>query len=143
MEDELMDSKKTYSAFFIAGIILAKALTSATWTHAAEDPCANEETYPLINKADLQKAAESKSAFIVDVNSDSSYKKAHVPGAIHYGSHKNDFAKLLPADKNKLIVSYCGGPQCSAWKKAAEDACKQGYKNIRHFKEGISGWTKS
>jgi rhodanese-related sulfurtransferase len=41
-----------------------------------------------------------------------------------------------------MIVAYCGGPACTAWKKAAQDACKLGYTNIKHFKEGISGWKK-
>ena len=104
--------------------------------------CEKEETYPIISKADLKKVADDKSAFIVDVNSAESFKDAHVPGAIHYGDHKKDFETLLPADKSKMIVAYCGGPQCTAWFKAAEIACKKGYTNIYHFKDGISGWKK-
>jgi rhodanese-related sulfurtransferase len=103
--------------------------------------CKSEEHYPLITKAELQKAIDAKTAFIVDVNSSESFKEHHVPTAIHFGSTKN-FAKALPADKNEMIVAYCGGPQCTAWKKAAEQACKLGYTNIHHFKDGISGWIK-
>ena len=105
--------------------------------------CADEETFPLISKAELQAVAGKPDAFIVDVNSEGSFKKDHVPGAIHFGTHKKDFAKLLPKDKATLIVAYCGGPSCTAWHKAGEIACKAGYTNVKHFKDGISGWVKN
>ena len=123
-------------------LILLASLLFVSTSHAAPVDCAKEETFPIISKADLQKVVDQKSAFIVDANSDESFKDAHVPGAIHYGDHKNDFAKLLPTDKSKMIVAYCGGPSCTAWHKAAEQACKLGYTNIQHFKDGISGWKK-
>src|SRR4051812_7733573 len=92
----------------------------------AEKPttCADEEHYPLINKSELKKVAGKKSAFIVDVNSADSFKKAHVPGAIHFKAKKDEFTQLLPKDKNALVVAYCGGPQCTAWKEAAKIACE-------------------
>lgn len=105
--------------------------------------CSEESHYPLITKAELQELAQSKDAVIIDVNSKESYQKVHVPGAIHFGSHKKDFTSLLPAQKNAPIVAYCGGVLCTAWKKAAELACNKGYTNIRHYKEGIQGWVKS
>jgi rhodanese-related sulfurtransferase len=109
---------------------------------AAVPTCGDEEHYPLISRQELADASTAGTAFIVDVNSDESFKKVHVPGAIHFGSHEKDFATLLPKDKGAMIVAYCGGPQCTAWKKAAKQACEQGYTNIRHFKGGISGWVK-
>jgi rhodanese-related sulfurtransferase len=110
---------------------------------AKESNCEDESRYPLITKNELQEVVKDKSSFIVDVNSKDSYEKSHVPGAIHFGSHQKDFTKLLPENKSKMIVAYCGGPQCTAWRKAAIEACKLGYTNIRHFKDGISGWGKS
>lgn len=105
--------------------------------------CAKEEAYPLISMSELKQVADGKSAFIVDVNSKDSFADSHVPGAIHYGSNIKKFDQMLPSDKNTLIVAYCGGPACTAWKKAAERACKMGYTNIKHFKEGIQGWKQN
>lgn len=105
--------------------------------------CGEESNYPLITKKELTKVAEEKSAVIFDVNSEESYQKIHVPNSIHYGTHKKDFLSQLPKDKNAMIVAYCGGPTCTAWKTAAEEACKLGYTNIHHFKEGIEGWKKN
>ena len=103
--------------------------------------CKDESSFPIISNAELNKVAKDKSAIIVDVNGNDSFKKNKVDGAIHF-TNKQDLLKLLPADKNKMIVAYCGGPMCTAWHKAAQAACEAGYTNILHFKDGISGWKK-
>jgi rhodanese-related sulfurtransferase len=122
------------------GFVLGLTTVSA-WAMDQKN-CADESRYPQVSKAELTELVAKKAAFIVDVNSDESYKKNHVPTAIHFGSNPKGFTQLLPQDKNTLIVAYCGGPACTAWKKAAQKACEAGYGHIKHFKEGISGWTK-
>ncbi|MGE0614379.1 MAG: rhodanese-like domain-containing protein [Bacteriovoracia bacterium] len=108
----------------------------------ANTDCSDASNFGEVTKAELTQMVEKKSAFIVDVNSADSYKKNHVPGAIHFAANEKNFSKMLPADKGTMIVAYCGGPACTAWERAATAACKEGYTNIRHFKGGISGWTK-
>lgn len=131
--------------FVIALISVATVATTAS-VYAGKDQgsadCASDSHYPIISKADLKQHVDAKDAFIVDVNSSESFKDAHVPNAIHFADHKTDFAKLLPAQKDALIVAYCGGPKCEAWLNAAKKACELGYTNIQHFKDGISGWKK-
>jgi rhodanese-related sulfurtransferase len=127
----------------VLGLASAVAFADDKMTSASANDCNSDAHYPLISKSELKTVAQEKSAVIFDVNSADSYKKAHVPGAIHYESHEKDFATLLPAKKDAMIVAYCGGVQCEAWKKAAVEACNQGYTNIRHFKEGITGWVKN
>lgn len=128
--------------FALSLTFLFSAFSFSNLSHAEETDCSDDTRYPEISKTELKSVVEEKRAFIVDVNSDKSFKKAHVPGAIHYKSHKAEFAQLLPEQKDALIVAYCGGPSCTAWKAAAENACKLGYSNIKHFKPGISGWVK-
>ena len=107
----------------------------------AKADCKSESHYPEIDKATLTSLVGQKGVMIVDVNSKDSFQQAHVPGAIHFGSMKPAaFVKALPEDHNAPIVAYCGGPECGAWKKAAENACEHGYTNIKHFKGGIKGW---
>jgi rhodanese-related sulfurtransferase len=121
-----------------SGLLLTGALAFASET----TDCSKEDHYPLITKSELKTVAENKEAVIIDVNSKDSFKKAHVPGAIHYGSHEKDLQSLLPSKKDQLVVAYCGAEKCDAWKKAAEKACKLGYTNVKHFKEGIKGWVE-
>jgi len=122
--------------------LLAFGMTAVS-AHAAsttKNACADDAHYPLISKDNLKAKVDAKAAFVIDVNSAESYKDAHVPTAIHFADHKADLAQLLPAKKDALVVAYCGGPKCEAWKEAAKKACEMGYTNVQHFKEGISGW---
>lgn len=96
-----------------------------------------------ISQTELQAAITAKSAVILDVNGTDSYKAGHIPGAIDYIANKAQIATLLPADKNALVVAYCGSPACGAYKAAADAAVKLGYTNVKHFAPGISGWKSS
>ena len=124
-------------------ILITAALFLSFNAFAGTTNCADENHYPLVTKDQLKSYVQTKQAFVVDVNGPDKFKEAHVPGAVNFDSHQKDFAQVLPQDRNTLIVAYCGGPQCGAWKKAAEQACNMGYTNIKHFKEGLQGWVKN
>ena len=96
--------------------------------------------FPDISIAEVKAAIKAKKVTLIDVNGSDSYAKRHVPGALNFDSVEKDLAKSLPADKDALIVAYCGGPKCNAYKAAAEAAEKLGYKNVKHMSAGISGW---
>jgi rhodanese-related sulfurtransferase len=96
-----------------------------------------------ISQADLDAAIAAKSATILDVNGSESYGEGHIPGAIDFLAHRQDIAKLLPADKGALIVAYCGDIHCTAYRQAAYAALDLGYTNVRHFAPGIKGWRES
>jgi len=96
--------------------------------------------FPDISIADLKQAIAEKKVTVIDVNGAASYKAGHVPTAIDFATQGNSLASLLPADKNALVVAYCGGPACSAYKAAANAADKLGYTNVKHLSAGISGW---
>ena len=96
--------------------------------------------FPDISVKEVNKLAESKSAVIIDVNGDESFKAGHVPGALDYASIKDNLAASLPKKKDALIVAYCGNPKCGAYLRAAKEAQKLGYTNIKHMTAGISGW---
>lgn len=96
--------------------------------------------YADISVSEVKAAIKAKKITLIDVNGSESYAKRHVPTAIDFDAAQKDLAKHLPADKDALIVAYCGGPKCSAYKAAADAAAKLGYKNVKHMAAGISGW---
>src|SRR4051812_30737142 len=98
---------------------------------------------PDITIKDLKKAIAAKQVTVVDVNGTESWETGHIPTAIDFDTHSDNFAKILPQDKNALIVAYCGGPKCMAYKQAAEAAQKLGYKNVKHLSAGIAGWKEA
>lgn len=116
-------------------VTLCAIAVSAVTAFAAE--------YPDISVAELKTAIAEKKVTVIDVNGASSYAKGHVPTAINFAEAKSDLASKLPADKNALIVAYCGGPSCSAYTRAADAAKQLGYTNIKHLSAGISGWMQA
>lgn len=98
---------------------------------------------PDINSADLKQAIADKAVVLLDCNGSKSYASGHIPGAIDFDTAKADLAQRLPKDKAALVVAYCGGPKCLAYKAGAEAATKLGYTNVKHFSGGISGWKEA
>ncbi len=96
--------------------------------------------FPDISVTELQKAIADKKVTVLDVNGSDSFKKGHIPGAIDFRAKKAEIAKALPADKNALVVAYCGGPTCGAYAAGAKAAKELGYTNVKHLSAGISGW---
>lgn len=118
-------------------LLILSVLSLTNMVFAAD--CSSDSNYPEVTKSELQQLIDDKKVFILDVNSKESFAKQQIPGAVHFASIPQ-LEEALPKDKNSLIVAYCGGTMCTAWKKAAIAACKLNYKNIKHFKPGIKGW---
>lgn len=126
---------------FVTALFLASAPVSALLT--APVLAAEAALAPEVSLDELKKIVADKSATLVDANGESTYKKGHIPGAIHFAQNAKNFQAVLPKDKGALVVAYCGGPLCTAWEDAAKAAKSLGYTNVKHFKGGIKGWTEA
>ena len=98
---------------------------------------------PDITLATLKQAIADKAVVLIDCNGSKSFANGHIPGAIDFETAKADLAKSLPADKAALVVAYCGGPKCMAYKAGAEAATKLGYTSVKHFSSGTAGWKEA
>jgi len=116
-------------------LALAAAAVFAVSAYAGE--------FQDISITELKAKIAAKQVTVIDVNGSDSYKEGHIPGAIDFTAQKKELSSVLPKDKNALIVAYCGGPKCSAYKAAATAAEKLGYKNVKHLSAGISGWNEA
>ncbi len=98
---------------------------------------------PDISQTDLKQAMADHAVTLLDCNGSKSFANGHIPGAMDFESTGADLAKRLPKDKSALVVAYCGGPKCMAYKAGAEAATKLGYTNVKHFSGGLSGWKEA
>ena len=128
--------QRFFTLTFAAAICIA--LAAAVPLVRAADKKGSET--PDISINDLKKAIEEKSVTVIDVNGTDSYNAGHIPTAIDYQASAEKLKDLLPKDKDALVVAYCGGPQCGAYKAAAKAAVALGYTNVKHLSAGISGW---
>lgn len=66
-----------------------------------------------IKTAEMKALIDAKADFVlVDARPAKRWAAGHMPGAINIGTkeYKDKASKLLPKDKNNLLVMYCGGP---------------------------------
>lgn len=66
-----------------------------------------------IKTAEMKALIDSKTEFVlIDARPSKRWSVSHMPGALNIGTkeYKKKAAKLLPKDKNILLVMYCGGP---------------------------------
>jgi len=81
---------------------------------------------------------------IIDSRPARKYDEGHIPGAINIPDTLFDRkAGLLPQDKDRLLIFYCGGVECPLSHKSAFKAEKLGYTNIKVFAEGDPAWVKA
>lgn len=78
---------------------------------------------------------------LVDARPANVYNAGHINGAINIPDSEFDTKKnLLPEDKNKLIIFYCGGMTCHLSANSAEKAIDLGYTNVKVYQEGLPAW---
>ena len=106
------------------------------WMHVAGN-------YPEVSIEWLKKQVD-ETAEMVLVDSRPKRKKydqGHIPGAISIPDMAFDkMTDQLPAEKDKLLVFYCGGFKCKLSHKSAEKALALGYTNVKVYSAGYPEW---
>ena len=97
---------------------------------------------------------QKKDMLIVDTNPEGSYKKMHIPGAVHLeiqrpeltaldNKLKTGLEKILGPDKDRVIVFYCGFTECTRSHNGAMWTTRLGYKNVYRHPGGIKAWDEA
>jgi len=97
---------------------------------------------------------QKKDVLVICTSPEAGYKKGHYPGAANFefpipevkemsDAQKAAFVKLLGADKERVVVFYCGFTKCTRSHNGAMWAKKLGYKNAYRCPGGIKGWTEA
>ena len=95
--------------------------------------------YPEIKYTELRKSIDAGEVFIIDASSEQNFKKGHLPTAVSM-ANKKMLEERMPYNKHYPIIVYCGGPQCTAWHKAADFAAARDFTSVRHYKGGLKDW---
>lgn len=90
-------------------------------------------------------AAMANGAILVDARGADSYTAGHIAGAVNIPAGSDDPTAWgkLPSDKNVKVITYCGGPSCSASLKAAKKCKEMGYSDVAEYKGGYPEWKKT
>ena len=97
-----------------------------------------------LKKEKLREMIDKGEDFVlVNVLSEESFWKKHIPGSINIPVHEDGFkekAKDLLPGKDEKIVVYCASFDCSASPKAAKKLEELGYTNVYDYEGGIKEW---
>ncbi|GGI96941.1 sulfurtransferase [Shewanella hanedai] len=94
-----------------------------------------------INMREAETLVGKEGVHFFDVNTLELWAEGYIPGAIYF--NVKDWKKLLPADKDAVMVFYCANRLCNASEIAARAVMKLGYTGVRQMPEGIYGWRLS
>jgi len=100
----------------------------------------------LLKTADVEKLVtqgpEKANYSLFDSRPLPRFQEGFIPTAVNlpFPAFDKLAEKLLPKDKNSLIIFYCAGPTCNMSPGSAEKASKLGYTNIKVYKDGMPAW---
>lgn len=102
----------------------------------------------LIKTSELQKLVakgpEKGKYFLFDSRPAPRFQEGTIPTAVNlpFPAFDKMAEKLLPADKNALLIFFCSGVTCNMSPGSATKAQKLGYKNLKVYKEGMPEWSE-
>ena len=135
--------------FLAALALLATGCATSQSTPAADQAAADTswQYHDIVDAAFVAQYAKVPMAEDVMIIDSRPYKpmyvKGHIPMAVSIPySQMDKMTDQLPANKDNLLIFYCGGLKCKLSHDAARKAESLGYKNIKVFAEGYPGWLK-
>ncbi len=98
-----------------------------------------------LKTADLKAILDKgEKIILVDSRPAKRFAPSSLPGAINIPVDEfKTQANKLPANKDEILVFYCGGPTCGMSTDSAGQAKKMGYKNVRVYLDGEPAWVKA
>jgi rhodanese-related sulfurtransferase len=105
----------------------------------------HDTTLANISRESLWEKIETGADFVlVDALSPMSFAASHLPGAINLTpGWVDDRARGRIPDRDTEIVVYCLGADCDSSIKVANRLAELGYRNIRHYAEGMDDWQEA
>ena len=111
-----------------------------------EKPPVKVSAEMLMKTADIEKLValgpEKGKYFLFDSRPLPRFQEGSIPTAVNlpFPAFDKLAEKMLPQDKNALIVFYCAGPACNMSPGSADKAKKLGYSNLKVYKDGMPAW---
>ena len=92
-----------------------------------------------ISREDLKEKIDRGDEFVLlEVLSEASYGRAHLPGAIRF-QDMDSIPALLP-DKNPEVVAYCSNFHCHSSTRVVRELTAMGYENAFEYEGGKQDW---
>lgn len=100
--------------------------------------------YDYVKKAINQGNRNSINAILIDARPEIKYQKGTIPSSLNIPDTKFDeyYSVLKDVPKEKEIIVYCGGYNCTKSPIVAEKLKENGYTNVKVYPAGEPEWNK-
>ena len=136
----------------MAVMVMAAVLAGCSASQQAVAPAPVEEAadwrfHDIVDVAFVQQHISipmAENVMLIDARPKrAKYDKGHIPLAVSIPDSQFDkMVDKLPADKEALLIFYCGGVKCKLSHKSARKAEALGYTNVKVFAEGFPAYMK-
>lgn len=102
-------------------------------------------TLPTITLDELRAKIDAGHDFVlVDALAPMSYARSRLPGAVNLPLEWVDerAPRRIP-DLDTEVVVYCVDLECDSSVRVGERLAQLGYRNVRHYAEGKTGWVRA
>lgn len=144
-----MTSRKLIALIALLSFMLTAAMTGCSTTQKQAPAAAQEDNswqYHDIVEVDfvMQHVTVPMAADVLIIDArpkQAKYDKGHIPGAVSIpDTYFDKMIDKLPANKDALLIFYCGGLKCKLSHKSAHKAEALGYTNVKVFAKGFPGY---
>lgn len=119
-----------YNSFSIAGV---------SYLYKQE----KEYNGAIVSLEEARDMVDNSDILFIDARPVTSYKVAHLPGAINVPYNSKDIdARVSDLDKDQSIVVYCYSKRCNMARLLGSKLSQLGFKRVALFDDGISVWQK-
>ncbi len=98
----------------------------------------------VIKFAELTAIIDSGEPYtLIDARIEESYRDGHIPTAISipgYLFNRDEDIAALPADRNRVLITYCSSGHCGVADFVGERLLDRGYRRVFIYEEGVDGW---
>jgi rhodanese-related sulfurtransferase len=107
-----------------------------------------EKRENAVTLAEAKERFDNGTGFFVDARSGEEFQKGHILNAYSlpeevFEERIDEVRITFPDSEEFIIIVYCGGEECIASEKLAEQLRQSGYANVRVFIGGWNEWKKA
>jgi rhodanese-related sulfurtransferase len=147
--------KKTLKSLILSSLLIVGTLSYSQEIETLTEP--NKAVYELINKYQLQQvdydyvknvigkgSRNSAKSILIDARPNIKYKKGTIPSSLNIPDTKFDeyYSVLKDVSKDKEIIVYCGGFNCTKSPIVAKKLKEKGHTNVKVYSAGEPQWNQ-
>ena len=142
MRQSLLEALLLIVAAIVLGVAYTFVSKQGFFVQTRSVQPATNSNLEIISLEMAKDTFESHNALFIDARHEFDYQAGHIRGAVNVSLKIFDIhlARLNNISKDKLLIVYCDGAECSSSLKLAVKLMESGFTNVKVFFGGWQEW---